>query len=99
MEFMFIGETKRPKNDLEELIRKMGGKIATKIHKGLAAVISNKQEVNRTGSSTREAALHRIQVIPEEFIDEVMDNDPIEVIKKNDLTKWGADVSAFDCGI
>lgn len=93
MDFYFIGETKQPKNEIIKKIRLMGGKIATRIHNGLTAVISNVDKVKEVESDMKDALLHTIQVVPEEFLDEVMDNDPIELIVKKDLSGRGGDVS------
>lgn len=40
MEFVILGKTETSKEDLKKEIMKMGGKVTTKIHKKLAAVIS-----------------------------------------------------------
>lgn len=99
MQFLIIGATKKSQADIIHKIRLMGGKMATKIHRELAAVISNSDEVNRAESDIKDAFLRRIQVVSEDFLDKVMDNDPIDVIVKSDLSKWGRDVSllAFIC--
>lgn len=95
MDFMIIGEMKQSISEIEDKIRKMGGKIVAKFHTGIAAVISNEHEVNEATGNIRDAFIHRIQVIPERFLDDVMDNDPIEVIAKSDMGKWGKDVSVI----
>lgn len=40
MEFVILGNTTRPKDELKKEIKKLGGKVVTKIHDKLAAVIS-----------------------------------------------------------
>lgn len=40
MEFVILGQVSTPKEDLKKDIVKMGGKVTTKIHNKLAAVIS-----------------------------------------------------------
>lgn len=50
MEFVLIGDLERPKNEIEEMIKKSGGKLVTKIHSSIAAVISTKLEVEAMGS-------------------------------------------------
>ncbi|XP_055303145.1 poly [ADP-ribose] polymerase-like [Sitodiplosis mosellana] len=91
MEFCIVGETGISQEDIEKKIEAMGGKITSKVHTSLAAVISNANEVKNYSELIKDAFIHRIQVIPDDFLNEVMENDPIEVIVKNDLTKWGKD--------
>ena len=40
MEFVILGKTTRPKDEIKKEIKKMGGKVVTNIHDRLAAVIS-----------------------------------------------------------
>jgi NAD-dependent DNA ligase len=40
MEFLILGKTTRPKDELKKDIKKLGGKVVTNIHDKLAAVIS-----------------------------------------------------------
>jgi len=41
MEFVILGKTTRPKDEIKKEIQKLGGKVVTNIHDKLAAVISN----------------------------------------------------------
>ncbi|XP_055303260.1 poly [ADP-ribose] polymerase-like [Sitodiplosis mosellana] len=91
MEFFIVGATKLPRKDIEHKIQAMGGKMASRIHGYLAAVISNAEEVQIGEGMIREAFIQRIQVISDDFLNEVMDHDPIEVIARSDLSKWGKD--------
>lgn len=93
MEFVIIGETERPKSDIEDKIRKMGGKVVSNVHKGTAAVISTRREVNKAGRDMRDVLLTRVQVITEDFIDEVLNNDPMEVFTRKNMNNRGKDVS------
>lgn len=95
MEFYLFGETRMPREEVEYKIRAMGGKIASKVHTHLAAVISNAKEVKEHNEVIKEAFMHRIQVIPDDFLDEVMDNDPVLLIVKKDLSNWGKDVCSL----
>lgn len=92
MEFVIIGETRMAREDIEYKIREMGGKIVSTVHENLTAVISNASEVNGCTEMIKKAFMHRIQVISDDFLDEVMDNDPIELIARKDLSEWGKDV-------
>lgn len=94
MEFLIVGETKKPLEHIVHKIRLMGGTIAQNMHSSLAAVISTSEQVDEAKGDIKEAFFRRIQVIPEEFLDEVIDYyDPIALIVKNDLSAWGKDVS------
>lgn len=95
MEFFIVGATKQPQQEIERKIQAMGGKMATRIHANLTAVISNAEVVAIGEGIIREAFINRIQVISDDFLNEVMDNDPIAVIVRNDLSKYGRDVRSF----
>lgn len=92
MEFLIVGVTESSQNEITNKIRKLGGKIVTKINSHLAAVVSNVDTVNNCRGVIKDAFMHRIQVIPDDFINEVIETDPIEVIAKKDLSGWGKDV-------
>jgi poly [ADP-ribose] polymerase len=40
MEFVILGKTAKPKDEIKKEIKKLGGKVVTNIHDRLAAVIS-----------------------------------------------------------
>lgn len=94
MEFLIVGETKRPLEQIVHKIRLMGGIISLNMHSSLAAVISTSEQVDEAKGDIKEAFFRRIQVIPEDILDKVIDcHDPIALIVKNDLSAWGKDVS------
>lgn len=92
MEFVIIGHTERTKDDIKKLIQRMGGKLGTKIHEKVAAIISTEDEVKRLGSRMREAKDFGIQVIPEDFLDDVKNGGAISYISSKSLCDWGTDV-------
>lgn len=93
MEFFIIGATNMPRNEIEYKIKAMGGQMASRIHSYLTAVISNAEEVENSTGLMRDTFIHRVQVVPDSFLDEVMDNDPIEVIVQRNLNKkWSKHV-------
>lgn len=92
MEFFIIGENKKPQIDIANQIQVLGGKIASRIHSRIAAIISNVNEVEKVGGPMTNAQLHGIQVVPEEFLDEVPNGDPCELIAEKNISKWGRDV-------
>lgn len=93
MEFFIIGETNYPRNVIENKIRAMGGVLASKIHPHLLAVISNADVVNGRGEVITDVFERRIQVISDELLDRFLENDPIDLIAKSDLSSFGIDVS------
>lgn len=70
----------------------MGGKLGTKIHEKVAAIISTEDEVKRMSSRMREAKDFGIQVIPEDFLDDVKSGGAISYITSKSLCDWGTDV-------
>lgn len=73
----------------------MGGRVVNKIHNKLAAVISNKDEVDKMGSKMTEAKVANIQVISEDFflVAEQQTTNAFEYIAKHNLAEWGGNVS------
>lgn len=70
----------------------MGGKLGTKIHEKIAAIISNEAEVERLGQRMREAKEFGIQVVPEHFLDDAKAGNAISFIRSESLCDWGTDV-------
>lgn len=95
MEFFVFGETIQTHDEIEEKIKKMGGKLSDKIHSKLAAVISNVDELQKMGKEMIDAQAFGIQVISEQILDDVKMSDPIALITQNDLSKWGKNVRLF----
>ncbi|XP_031628741.1 poly [ADP-ribose] polymerase-like [Contarinia nasturtii] len=91
MEFFIVGDTKYPRNVIEHKIRAMGGRLVSEMHSRLAAVFSNEDVVNKGGEDIMRVFILRIQVISDELLDSFLENDPIELIAKSDLSKWGKD--------
>lgn len=55
MEFVLIGKTEKSKDEVKKIIQKMGGKLGSKIHDKVAAIISNEAEVERMGQRMNDA--------------------------------------------
>lgn len=94
MEFAIIGNLKRPNKEIESTIKKMGGKIAPRVHYKLAAVISNQEELKKMDSQMEEAKAYDIQVVSADFLTDIVDSDPILYIITEKLSSWGGDVSS-----
>lgn len=100
MELVLVGDFTKPKADIEQLIRKMGGKVGTKIHDRVAAVISTVDEVQKMGKQMTDARMYDIQVVSEDFLIDTQcpDVDPIGYILSESICDWGGDVSfPFEC--
>ena len=95
MEFMIVGETSKPKVEIENKIKQMGGKLCMEFHGSLTAIISNAAEVTKMGLTMTDAKTHGIHVVPETFVDEVKHSDPLQSIAKFDLGGWGENVRSF----
>lgn len=94
MEFVILGKTKASKEDIKERIRLMGGKVVTKIHERTAAIISNKDEVEKMNKRMEEAKDHSIQVVPEDFVEHVQKKGgALDYIQARSICDWGSDVS------
>lgn len=93
MEFVIIGKTEKSKDDIKKIIQKMGGKLGTKIHEKIAAIISTEEEVTRLGHRMREAKEFGIQVVPEHFLDDAKAGNAVSFIISQTLCDWGTDVS------
>lgn len=95
MEFALVGKFTKSNDDIERLIRKLGGKIDTEIHTALAAIISTTREVQKMGTQMQEARKNGIQVVTDDFLTEIQrpDVDPILYILSKSICDWGRDVS------
>lgn len=94
MEFVLIGTFKQATANIVALIKKLGGKVGARVHDRVAAVISTVEEVQKMDKQMKEAQTHGIQVVTEEFLDEIQapDTDPILNIISKSISDWGGDV-------
>lgn len=95
MDFMIVGDTVRPKDEIQNKIEQMGGKLLENMHGNVAAIISNVEEVSKLGPVMEEAKTNGIHVVPETFIDDVKNISPIELMVMCDLSGWGQNVCCF----
>lgn len=96
MEFVLIGTFRKPRADIERMIKKLGGKIGIEIDDRVAAIISTENEVRKMGNQMREAQKHNIQVVSEKFLCKIQNSgvDPISYIINKTICDWGGDVSS-----
>lgn len=95
MELVIVGYTKDEKDELKEKIKKLGGKVATKISRSTMAVIARESDVEKMVSRVEQAQVEDVHVVSKDFVDEAKDNVgkiPDLVIKKS-ICNWGSDVS------
>ncbi|XP_031626910.1 poly [ADP-ribose] polymerase-like [Contarinia nasturtii] len=91
MEFVLMGNLKKSNQEIEKIIRKMGGTVVSVIHSKLAAVISNRIEIERMGFQMKEAKRLKIQVVSEDFLTAINTTDPILFIISESICDWGGD--------
>lgn len=92
MEFVILGKLKQSKDEIKSIIQRMGGKLGTKIHEKLAAVISTEEEVEKMSSKMKEAQGMGIHVVPEDFLEAVKGGGAISFIISKTICDWGTDV-------
>lgn len=93
MEFLIVGKTHKDKEELKKEIVSLGGKVVTKIHKDLAACISNPSEVEKMNKRMEEIKELDIQVVSEDFVDEAKEftQPAVMLINKKNICSWGSD--------
>lgn len=91
LEFVILGKTETPKDQLKDKILKLGGKVTTKITNTIAAIISTPAEVERMGSRMQEAKDMQIQVVPEDYIEDAKAGGAISYITSKSICDWGSD--------
>lgn len=91
MEFLILGKLKRGREEIKKIITRAGGRVTTKLHEKLAAVIAPKNMVEEMTDKIEIAQTMNIQVIPEAFLDEFPNCDPIQYIQTQSICDWGGD--------
>lgn len=94
MHFVVIGKVEIDKKLLKKKIEKLHGKLVNTLQEKIAAVISTPDEVEKMSKKMREAKDLDIQVVPENFVDEVRKltrDEAIEKIKTMAISSWGSD--------
>uniref|UniRef100_U5EZI1 Poly [ADP-ribose] polymerase n=1 Tax=Corethrella appendiculata TaxID=1370023 RepID=U5EZI1_9DIPT len=91
MEFVLLGNTKTPKDELKARIIKMGGKVTTRLSEKVAAVISTPDEVEKMNKRMQEIKELEIQVVPEDFLDDVKNGGAFSFITSRAICDWGSD--------
>lgn len=98
MELVLIGDDfSKPQSDIERLIEQLGGKVVTKVHDRVTAVISNADEVRKMNEQMANARMYGIEVVTQDFLEEAqsIDVDPIGYIISENIADWCSNVSKF----
>jgi len=93
---VIIGKTTTPKKELKLKIERMGGKLVTKLEKGIAVVISTAEVVKKMGKRMKEVQSYNIQVVAEEFLTAIENGTPadtLEMIKTMSICTWESEPS------
>lgn len=96
MELVLIGDNfSQPRSDVEKLIKKLGGKVGSKVHDRVTAIISNADEVRKMDHHMTYARMYGIEVVPENFLNDVQgdDVDAIGYLLSENISDWGGNVS------
>lgn len=91
MEFLVLGKLQRGRDEIKKIIQKAGGKVTTKLHDKVMAVIAPRTMVEQMTDKMEMAQTLNIQVVGEEFLTEFMTVDPIQFIQTQNICDWGGD--------
>lgn len=95
LEFAVIGRLTGPRAELKAAIEKLGGRLVTKTHARLAAVVASEKEVEKMSEKMQEMKGFGVQVIRETFVTELAGKNAIEYIQTQSICDWGTDVSVW----
>ncbi|XP_071441476.1 poly [ADP-ribose] polymerase [Hetaerina americana] len=91
LEFVLHGLLPKSKEEITKEIIRLGGRVITKVHDKLAAVISTKEQVEKMGKQILDAQDMDIQVVSEDFIKEVRGlSDVRNLIIQKSICDWGS---------
>lgn len=92
-EIVIIGHSHKSKDNLTQEIIKHGGSVKTKIHSGVFAVISNKEEIEKMNKRMQEVKECKIHVVTENFLEKLHEaNDVIALMNESAISDWHIDV-------
>lgn len=95
IEFVVVGKTKLGRSEIKNIIQKYGRKLRTDIHSKLMACISTEKEIEKMDYKMKDLKHYGIQVVTEDFLENIPKGNVIEYIKANSICDWGTDVSPF----
>lgn len=93
MEIVVFGETKKPRMEIEKIIQKMGGTVRYTVDETVTVIISSTKYINMVDKHIKKAKEFGIQIVSEDFLDEVQNKDAVALMVEKNLCSWGIDVS------
>lgn len=91
MEFLVLGKGSKSRDEIKKIIQKAGGRITTKLHDKVMAIIAPPKMVQDMTDKMEMAQTMNIQVVGEEFLDEFTKVDPLHYIQTQSICDWGSD--------
>lgn len=96
LEFAVVGRLSGARPALKAAIERLGGKLVSKVHEHLAAVIASEKEVEKMSEKMTEVKSWGVHVVKETFVDELEEGKTgIDYIKEHAICDWGTDVRWF----
>jgi len=93
LKFVIQGKLSKSKAELTELITKLGGAVVPKVDKRVVAVISNKVEVEKNGSTMKQAKQQEVHVVSDDVLELCQTGKPLAtLVTECSLADWGADI-------
>lgn len=94
MEFVAIARLEGSQRaELKKSIQQLGGKLVSKMHAQLAAVLATEKDVEKMSDRMIEAKQMNIQVLRLSFVEEIGKEPTLDYIRTKSICDWGSDVS------
>ncbi|CAF3938965.1 unnamed protein product [Rotaria sp. Silwood2] len=84
-----VGRLSKRTRTLQKQIEQLGGTIITTIDKTVDVIISTQDEVQKGSKKIQDAQTFEIYIVPEQFLDDVLNGRPSIVMEKLKLSTWG----------
>ncbi|CAM4960663.1 unnamed protein product [Rotaria socialis] len=84
-----VGRLSKRLSTLHKQIEELGGTIATTIDKSVDVIISTQDEVQKGSKKIQDAQKFEIHIVPEQFLNDVLNDRPSIVMEKLKLSTWG----------
>ncbi|CAF2081479.1 unnamed protein product [Rotaria magnacalcarata] len=84
-----VGRLSKRLSTLHKQIEELGGTIATTIDKSVDVIISTQDEVQKGSKKIQDAQKFEIHIVPEQFLNDVLNDRPSIVMDKLKLSTWG----------
>ncbi|CAF1311166.1 unnamed protein product [Rotaria sp. Silwood1] len=84
-----LGRLSKRIRTLQKQIEQLGGTIATTIDKTVDVIISTQDEVQKGNKKIQDAQTCEIHIVPEQFLDDILNDRPSIVMEKLKISTWG----------